>query len=91
MKAAYCITISLLVSATLITATPCTIHDAALDSLPSTLVTSAAMSTLAATSNTGLEMTIEITKFVWSTAVSLLFGLNAGFPPPLGYPTHDTP
>jgi hypothetical protein len=73
------------VSVGLIAATPCTTHDAALVSPYSTAITSAATSTLTATSNTGLEMTIAITN-LYGTQLSLSFGLNSGFPPPLGDP-----
>jgi hypothetical protein len=73
------------VSVDLIAATPCITYDAALVSPPNTAVTSAAISTLAATSDTGLEMTIAITN-LYRAQLSLSFGLNAGFPPPLGNP-----
>jgi hypothetical protein len=85
MGAAYCIIVWLLVSVDLIAATPCITHDAALVSPPNTAVTSAAISTLAATSDTGLEMTIAITN-LYGAQLSLFFGLNAGYPPPLGNP-----
>ena len=84
MIAAYCATVSLLVSATLIAATPCTTHDAAIDHL-STQATSTTMSTLAATGAAGDEMTIAITN-LYGAQLSLSFGLNAGFPAPLGNP-----
>ncbi|KAF8847360.1 hypothetical protein BDZ45DRAFT_607608 [Acephala macrosclerotiorum] len=72
-------------SETLIVATPCTTHNAAIDHLLSTLGISTAMSTLAATSDTDDEMTIAITNS-YGAQVSLSFGLNAGFPSPLGDP-----
>ena len=84
MIAAYCATVSLLVSATLIAATPCTTHDAAIDHL-STQATSTTMSTLAATGAAGDEMTIAITN-LYGAQLSLSFGLNAGFPAPLDNP-----
>jgi hypothetical protein len=85
MSAVYYVIVSLLVSATLIAATPCTAHDAAIDLLRSTPVTSAAMSTPTATDDTGLQMTIAITN-LYGAQLSLSFGLDAGYPSPLGDP-----
>jgi hypothetical protein len=85
MSTAYRVIALLIVSATLTTATPCTAHIDALDSHLHTSVTSEAISTLAPTSGTGHEMTIEITNS-YGTQLSLSFGLNAGFPSPLGNP-----
>ena len=85
MAAVYFIATSLLVSATLVAATPCTTHAATTASLPSMPITSVARCTLAATSDQGLEMTIAITN-LHGTQLSLSFGLNAGFPTPLGDP-----
>ena len=87
MTAAYCIVVWLLVSACLIAAKPCDTHDAAPISTSNVAATSAAMSTLAAASGTGTgcEMTIAITNS-YGAQLSLSFGLNAGFPPPLGNP-----
>ena len=62
----------------LIAATLCITYDAALVSPYSTVITSVATSTLTATSNTGLEMTIAITN-LYRTQLSLSFGLNLGF------------
>lgn len=69
----------------LIAATLCITYDAALVSPYSTVITLAATSTLTATSNTSLEITIAITN-LYRTQLSLSFGLNSSFPPPLGNP-----
>jgi hypothetical protein len=82
MRAAYCIIVWLLVSMALITTTLCITHDAALVSLPNTAVTLAAMSTFAATSNTGLKMTIAITN-LYEAQLSLLW-LGYRLPTPIG-------
>jgi hypothetical protein len=84
MIATYCATVSLLVSATLIVATPCTTHDDEIGHIR-TPVTSTTMSTLATASAAGDEMTIAITN-LYGAQLSLSFGLNAGFPTPLGNP-----
>jgi hypothetical protein len=84
MIAAYYATVSLLVSATLIVATPCTTHDDEIGHIR-TPVTSTTMSTLATASAAGDEMTIAITN-LYGAQLSLSFGLNAGFPTPLGNP-----
>jgi hypothetical protein len=73
------------VSVDLIAATLCIIHNALLVSLSNTIVTLAAISTLAATSDTSLEMTIAIIN-LYRAQLSLSFGLNAGFLPLLGNP-----
>ena len=64
--------------------TPCVTHDAAIGCLPNTIVSSAAMSVSAA-SDTGPYMTIAITNS-YGAQLSLSFGLDAGYPSPLGDP-----
>jgi len=72
MIAAYCATVSLLVSATLIAATLCITHNAAIDYLR-TPVTSTTMSTLATASAAGDEITITVTN-LYRAQLSLSFG-----------------
>jgi Na+-transporting methylmalonyl-CoA/oxaloacetate decarboxylase beta subunit len=69
----------------LIAATLCITYDATLVSPPNTTVTLAAISTLAATSDTSLEITIAITN-LYKAQLFLSFGLNTGFLPLLGNP-----
>ena len=78
MIAAYYTTVSLLMSATLITVTLYTTYNAEIDYL-NTQATSTTMSTLAATGAAGDEMTIAITN-LYRAQLSLSFGLNTGFP-----------
>jgi len=73
MIAAYCATVSLLMSTTLIAVTPYITHDAAIDHL-NTQAISTTMSTLAATGAAGDEMTITITN-LYKAQLSLSFGL----------------
>jgi hypothetical protein len=71
------------VSVALITATLCITYNAALVSPLNTAVTSAAMSTFTATSDTSLEITIAITN-LYKAQLSLFFGLDTGYLPLLG-------
>jgi hypothetical protein len=72
-------------SVALITATLCITYNAALVSPLNTAVTSTAISTFTATSDTGFEMTIAITN-LYKAQLSLFFSLDAGYPPLLGNP-----
>jgi hypothetical protein len=84
MIAAYCTTVSLLMSTTLIVITPCITHDDEIGHIR-TPVISTTMSILATASAVGDEMTIVITN-LYRAQLSLSFGLNTGFPTPLGNP-----
>jgi hypothetical protein len=66
------------VLATLIAIILCTTYDLIIDYLASTLVTLVAMSTLAATSETKVKMTIVITN-LYRAQLSFFFGSNVGF------------
>jgi hypothetical protein len=80
MKTYFCAGVSVLTLATLIAAVPCTD--------PSTSpVTSApgTTSTSVATTSTIADMTIAITN-LYGTQLSLSFGVNSGFPTPIGDP-----
>ena len=81
MKTSYCVSISVLTLATLITAIPCTTDP------PTSLVTSVleTTSTSEATTSTIVDMTIAITN-LYGTQLSLSFGVDSGFPTPLGDP-----
>jgi hypothetical protein len=82
MIAAYYATASLLASATLIATTLCTMHNAKIDHLR-TLAILTIMSTLATTSAISDEITIALIN-LYRAQLSLSFGVNIGFPTPLG-------
>jgi hypothetical protein len=81
------ITLSVLSFATLVVTTPCT--TAFVNSAGTTSTNGATISTSATANNPPVEMTIAITNS-YGTQVSLFFGVNSGYPTPLGDPQPTT-